>query len=334
MAWLTTGIMDARIFEGVIRDSSVAVTVIDGDKPELPIVYANDAYLRQSAHQLEDLVGQPSFVEDRFEDNRAAVTQVRQAVRDGCACKVVIRTHPPNDSNGWSEIDLYPLASDEGGHLFAAIHRDISEHMEAENRLRTTNKALLRLAIHDSLTGIYNRHFFDQMLRREWRIQARARGELAILMIDIDDFKSLNDQLGHRVGDECLRAVASTLDATLRRGSDFVARYGGDEFVALLTGTTVMQAAQVAEIICESVRSLAVPAASMGSTGNSRPVTVTVGVAARSAVPELDAETLLLSADAALYQAKIDGKNRVAVNDRVSGADPGQSTTARAGRRS
>lgn len=315
--------MDARIFEGVIRDSSVAVTVVDGDRAELPIVYANGAYRE---HNAAPQAGRLSFVDESLADNRQAVARIREAVRESKPCTVVVHTRTASGALSYSEIDIYPLQGDEGK-LFAAIHRDVSQHIETEKRLRTTNKTLLRLALHDGLTGIYNRQFFDKMLEREWRIQARARGRLAILMMDIDDFKPYNDSCGHNAGDACLRAVAATLDATLRRGSDFVARYGGDEFVALLSGCEPDQVRSLAQLIRERVHDTTIfePHADPRPPGAPpQRVTLSVGVALAQPRQGTSPQDALDCADQALYRAKAAGKDRVAVHDLTDSQSLGQ----------
>lgn len=305
--------MDAQIFEGVIRDSSVAVTVVDGDQAGLPILYANDAYLHQNGGVL---TGELSFVDESLVENRQSLARIREAVRDSKPCTVVVHTRRPSGDIGFNEIDIYPLNAD--GRLFAAIHRDVSQHLETEKRLRTTNKALLRLALHDGLTGIYNRQFFDKMLEREWKIQTRTGGQIAILMMDIDDFKPYNDSRGHNAGDTCLRAVAATLDATLRRGSDFVARYGGDEFVALLVGIGPEQARKLAEHLRERVQSAVMfePQVNPSDASEHAPchVTLSVGVAIARPGSGNAPEDLLASADRALYRAKAAGKDQVEIH--------------------
>ena len=158
----------------------------------------------------------------------------------------------------------------------------------------------------DPLTALPNRRRFDDVLCREWARARRADTGLALLMIDIDHFKLLNDTMGHPRGDQYLCAVAAALAGCARRTSDLVARYGGEEFVAILPATSAEQAAELAEIMRLRVLDLAL--ASPAPIGR---VSVSIGVGHLARIGGEDPETLLGYADRALYVAKHDGRNRV-----------------------
>jgi diguanylate cyclase (GGDEF)-like protein len=155
-----------------------------------------------------------------------------------------------------------------------------------------------RLARIDGLTGVVNRRTFDEDLERMWSVAGRARVSLAIVMIDIDYFKALNDAHGHQAGDDCLRRVAALCEGTLRRSGDCFARYGGEEFAAVLFNADLRSAVHLAARVREVVEANA-------------EVTISLGVAAT--VPDADhnAPDLVAAADAALYRAKELGRNRV-----------------------
>jgi diguanylate cyclase (GGDEF)-like protein len=125
----------------------------------------------------------------------------------------------------------------------------------------------------DSLTGLPNRRHFDEVLEREWRRALRAGSWLGLLMIDVDHFKSYNDQFGHHVGDQTLAAIAGCIADTAQRATDFAARYGGEEFAVLLSGKEAQDAIRLAERICAAV------AAMERSPGVPSGLTVSVGVA-------------------------------------------------------
>ncbi|ANQ85222.1 diguanylate cyclase [Azoarcus olearius] len=177
-------------------------------------------------------------------------------------------------------------------------------------KLDEANRELTRLSSVDGLTGIPNRRRFDETLLREWRRAARTGHPIALLVADVDSFKQFNDGYGHQVGDECLKAVARTLEQRLRRPTDLVARYGGEEFAAILPETSVEGAAAVAETMRAGVESLCIT----HRFSTSGPVvSISIGVAA--IVPARGDENgfvaLLKSADDALYRAKAAGRNRV-----------------------
>jgi len=166
--------------------------------------------------------------------------------------------------------------------------------------------ATRRLAELDGVTGVYNHRHFRTLLDQEVERARRGDRPVALVMIDIDDFKRFNDTYGHQAGDEVLRHVAQTVARVLRR-SDVVARYGGEEFVVLLADAGAPEAVRVAETIRAEVEKTPVTPAGM-----LRPlqVTVSLGVASFPA-DAINGPDLVAAADRGLYQAKRTGKNRV-----------------------
>ena len=180
----------------------------------------------------------------------------------------------------------------------------ITEHAQLED----DRSALQTLAVTDALTGIGNRRAFDAALEREVQRSARTGRALGLLLIDIDHFKRLNDTLGHPCGDDCLRRIARTMQGEMRRPSDVLARYGGEEFVVLLPDTDLAGSSVVAEALRSAVEQARMPHPDV-PLGI---VTVSVGAATWSAADATDASRLLARADAAVYEAKHGGRNRVA----------------------
>ena len=165
------------------------------------------------------------------------------------------------------------------------------------------------LAICDGLTGLYNYRYFWEVLHREVEMARRYSRPLSLLFLDIDDFKKVNDTLGHPVGDLVLKALAAYLRGAVRQ-ADLVCRYGGEEFVVLMEETPVAQALASAERLRRGVSRIEVdlPEEKLGFT-------VSIGVAGLE--PEMDGDILVQTADAALYRAKQTGKNRVCGPDRT-----------------
>lgn len=178
-------------------------------------------------------------------------------------------------------------------------------------KLDDANRELTRLSSVDGLTGIANRRRFDESLLREWRRASRTGSPVSLLVADVDSFKPFNDNYGHQVGDECLKAVARTLELKLRRPTDLVARYGGEEFAAVLPETDLDGALAVAEAMRGGIESLAI---THRFSAAAPVVTISVGVA--SMRPERGDETgfvgLIKAADDALFRAKRLGRNRIA----------------------
>lgn len=208
-----------------------------------------------------------------------------------------------------------PLVGREMGELSDTVNRmAASLQAERENLERTVadrtkelqdaNARLERMAVTDGLTGLFNHRRFQEALHSELLRCARHKRPLAVLMLDVDFFKKVNDSMGHPAGDELLRRLAEVLSADLRQ-TDMVSRYGGEEFAALLPETTKAEALQVAERMREAVEGKL----NEGNAWTQR-ITVSVGVAT---FPEdgKTAEEVLEAADQALYVAKRQGRNRV-----------------------
>lgn len=179
--------------------------------------------------------------------------------------------------------------------------------LERSDVLRRERTEYQTIAWTDAVTGVPNRHFLDQALETARRGERRARQPLAVLMIDIDDFKRFNDRFGHPAGDACLREVAHVLLNTLVRPGDVFARYGGEEFVALLREADLSGARIVAERLRAAVEALRIenPDSAAGV------VTISVGVASATLDQDTTAASLVGAADKALYEAKCAGRNRV-----------------------
>ena len=193
--------------------------------------------------------------------------------------------------------------------------RDVSGTVEREKRLLDHAESLRARSYVDGLTGIANRRYFDVALDRELRRAQRMKGELSLLLIDIDSFKAYNDHFGHQQGDACLSTVAQALAAKLKRPADVAARYGGEEFAAILPDTSLEQARLHANTIREHVAGLTLPHA---PSAHWPMVTLSIGVASfdRDRLHEVPA--LIEAADKALYAAKRGGRNRVVVDGDAS----------------
>ncbi len=174
--------------------------------------------------------------------------------------------------------------------------------------LEEANRQLARLAEIDGLTQVGNRRFFEEELRRAWFDHLRSAAPLSLVLVDVDHFKAYNDRYGHTAGDETLRRVAQAITQSIRRPGDSVARYGGEELVALLPKTDQKGALHLAEEIRHRVETEAI---AHEASGVAPVVTVSIGVA--TVTPESDHQQseLFESADRALYQAKQQGRNRV-----------------------
>ena len=208
-----------------------------------------------------------------------------------------------------SSVDLRKLRLDDARALLEHSGQSLpTEETDATQFLQIVIDRLSELSLKDPLTGLSNRRYFQGMLSREIEMLARSGESSFLLMLDIDHFKSVNDQYGHSTGDIVLQTVAKTLAGCVRP-MDTVARFGGEEFVIILPNCQGQYGQQVAERIREAVSALKIEL----SSGVALRVTVSIGGAFAPRWVRSTPELWIDRADIALYRAKSEGRNRVCI---------------------
>lgn len=192
--------------------------------------------------------------------------------------------------------------------VFYVSVMQIERHVFHE-RLQLAYEEMERQATTDALTGVANRRLFEETLNKEWSRALRNGDSIALLMLDVDHFKSYNDLFGHPAGDACLRRIAQTILAIEHRSTDLLARYGGEEFAFLFPAANAVDAARIGEIIRLRVQRMHEEPEGPGDHA----ISISIGCAAVRPAPGIVAEMLVSASDKALYQAKRNGRNRVEV---------------------
>lgn len=182
-----------------------------------------------------------------------------------------------------------------------------SKMLSIREELEITNKKLLKIAARDHLTGLYNRQEFERVASREMNNAIRYDYPISMMMIDIDNFKLYNDNYGHLSGDHCLQKLSQVFNQVLRRPRDFLARFGGEEFVMILPDTDSKGAKHIGEQVRQAVVQQRIP----HEFSEVDPfITVSIGIATTKKPVLFGFEDLLDKADKGLYQSKRNGKNR------------------------
>jgi diguanylate cyclase (GGDEF)-like protein/PAS domain S-box-containing protein len=245
------------------------------------------------------------------DDRESTHAKWTHSVETGEPLDAEYRVRVADGSFRWMRARAYPRRGTSGEIIrWYGTVEDIHDRKLVEAALQTKTDELARRVREDHLTGLANRRRFDEALDGEVKRARRARLPLALLMIDVDHFKRFNDTWGHVAGDECLRMIASSIYSVTRRPGDLCARFGGEEFAVILPNTGMEGAREQARHALEAVANLRLPQAQQ--------ITISIGIALLdlSAGDErLDrARPLVQAADRALYQAKANGRNCVAVS--------------------
>ena len=192
--------------------------------------------------------------------------------------------------------------------IFAQIEQQQQQLLDSSQALQRLNVKLEQASYTDTLTGIFNRRYFNLVYEREFKRASRAEKPITFIMVDIDYFKPYNDTYGHLQGDVALQSVARVLRTSLSRPGDFAFRLGGEEFGIILTDTDAASARQMAERLRFNVESL-----NMEHKGNKNTGIVTISLGAVCVTPTMSMgnEALLHTADVNLYAAKERGRNQV-----------------------
>jgi diguanylate cyclase (GGDEF)-like protein len=194
-------------------------------------------------------------------------------------------------------------------HQLESRERKLTKLVAARTaELAEANKILQDLANSDGLTKIGNRRRFESFLTDEWHRAVRFRTPISLLLLDIDHFKLYNDSYGHQAGDDCLQVVARSLASVVKRPTDLVARFGGEEFAIVLGGTDAVGARQIADDVMATIKNLRIP---HRSSQTSNIITISVGISSMEATLESSHIELVREADKALYQAKANGRDQI-----------------------
>ena len=291
------------LLQRAVASSAGGVVVVDLLDPAHPVLHVNAAFERMSGYAAHEIVGRNCRVLQGPLTDRSVVAGIAAAVRHGVEHTAVVRNHRRDGSAWWNELHLSPVR-DETGRLTHCLgfQYDVTARVEAE-------LALVHLSTHDGLTGLLNR---TTLLERLDAALA-APGGVAVLFVDLDGFKAVNDEHGHQAGDRVLTEVAGRVRATLRSG-DLLARHGGDEFVAVLSGMDLLDAERVA---CRAAADLLAVLSRPVVVGDvTAAVGASIGIALRRASGP-GAARLLHDADTAMYEAKAAGRGTIAVAGRT-----------------
>ena len=289
-----------KLINAAISRLNDVVLITEADSapgnPRNKIIYANEAVRRLTGYGPEELIGQTPHILHGPRTQGPALDKLNDAIRTRSAVRVDLLNYKRQGIPYWVEINLSPVRNKAGACThFIAVERDITHRKKTERALRLA-------ATRDALTNLPNRSGFKDNLERELATAQEHKGTLALLFIDIDHFKDINDTMGHKAGDDLLSAVARRIYRVVRQ-VDHLARFGGDEFVILAPGADLATAKSLAERLVQAF----LEPFYLNQEWIS--LTTSIGIAI---APEdgSDADELIRNADIAMYRSKASGRNQ------------------------
>ena len=291
-------------FRAAFEQAAIGMAIVALEGPEAGLLLeSNQAYATMIGRKLSDLRGANVEQWTHPDDLPDGVTDPLARLARGDAERVEFeQRYLQPDGRVISAIGTAAGFVDEGAHRVAIIQvLDISQRKRLEGELEY-------LAGHDTLTGLFNRRRFAEELERQLGHARRYGGKGAVMMLDLDGFKFVNDSLGHGAGDELMASLAATMTLTLRE-SDVVARLGGDEFAIMLPEADLEAALAVSAKVLTAIRRQGKIVSGDRQAG----VTASIGVTLFDAENRLTADDLIVEADIAMYDAKEAGKDRTCV---------------------
>jgi diguanylate cyclase (GGDEF)-like protein/PAS domain S-box-containing protein len=313
-------IQEKRQAEESLRESEARYRAIVEDQTELirrflpdgALTFVNEAYCRYFGKKPKELIGHTfmPFIPD--EDQEIVRKQLASLSPENPVVTYEHRVVAPNEEIRWQQRSDRAIFDEQGRIIeFQSVGRDITERVQAEEQL-------VYMATHDVLTGLPNRMLLNDRLTLELAHAHRNQQKVALMSLDLDHFKDVNDTLGHSMGDQLLQVVGDRLISLLRK-SDTVARMGGDEFMLILPETAQGEdAVKIAAKILEAFRK------PFGFDGHKINITTSIGIALYPDDGE-DADTLMKNADIAMYRAKERGRDNYQCYSDKEGRDERES---------
>ncbi|MCX7109609.1 MAG: diguanylate cyclase [Proteobacteria bacterium] len=291
----------AKLLEICINRLNDAIVITEADAINVPgprIIWANKVFFERNGYSPDEIIGQSPRILQGPETDRAVLHRVRTALESWQSVRAEVLNYRKDGSSYWNEFEIVPIANEKGVYThFVSVQRDVTERKLLEMKFK-------ELSSIDYLTEVFNRRSFMDKMEHEFALLQRGYyAQLAVLMLDIDFFKHVNDTFGHAAGDMVLKHLASLLRNNLRR-IDTVGRLGGEEFAIILPNLNIGAAKVFADRLRVNIMDSVAE-----YNGKFLPVTVSIGISVIEDI-SVTTEAALIQADKELYRAKQEGRNR------------------------
>lgn len=280
------------------KDVIIVTKAFPLDHPGPEIVYVNEAFTRLTGYTAEQAIGKTPRMLQAEETSLEARRAIRLALESRTPVRIPIKNYTKNGNEYWLDLSILPLRNSQNELThFVAIEREITEQKKLELELQ-------KLSTTDPLTGLLNRRSFEEKLKRFYQRFRKEEMTYSAIALDLDHFKSINDQYGHQAGDIVLKKIGHLCSQFFYR-DDLVARTGGEEFVIILKNQDLKSAMNRAELLRREIATIRIPL-----TQTELSFTASLGVAEVHS-DDKTLHDIINQADKALYQAKESGRNRV-----------------------
>ncbi|WP_439862129.1 EAL domain-containing protein [Pseudomonas sp. MBLB4136] len=285
-----------RVLRRSLEATYNGALICDAQASDLPIIYANPAFERITGYSADEVLGRNCRFLQGSERDQPGIDEIRLGLKEIRETHVVLRNFRKDGTPFWNALYIAPVPDEQGNIThFIGIQNDISEQKNFEAQLAYN-------ASHDVLTGLPNRSLLEDRLTQGCQISLRYQRSLAVMFIDLDGFKPVNDSMGHSAGDQILVEVARRMNQQVRPG-DTVARLGGDEFIVILPDL-----AREEDALLVADRIIASIAQPYKVGGIEMHITASLGITLSDGTTEPPTE-LIQQADLAMYKAKQQGRN-------------------------
>jgi len=301
-----------RLRDRAVEASVNPVLIVSATDPDMPLVYVNRAFEHVTGYSRDEVIGANCRVLQGEDRDQPELDKIRRAISEQCDGQALLRNYRKDGSLFWNKLYVTPVrdpASNRVTH-FVGVQYDITE-------IKRYQEELEHQANHDALTGLPNRNLLRDRLTQAVALAQRYKRPFSLNVIDLDNFKLINDSLGHDVGDRLLKIAAERIAACVQAG-DTVARLGGDEFVLLVAEQEQEEGAYRAV-----QRVMATISQPFVIDQREFKITCSIGIASFPRDGE-DADTLLRNADTAMYRAKDLGRNNFQLYSSEMNADLGE----------
>ncbi len=286
-----------RLRDRAVEASVNPIVIASATNPEMPVVYVNGAFEKVTGYRADEVIGKNCRFLQRDDRDQPELDKIRRAIAEQRDGQALLRNYRRDGSLFWNMLYVTPVRDPQSNRVshFVGVQYDITE-------IKRYQEELEHQANHDALTGLANRNLFKDRLDQAIALAHRYELPFSVAFIDLDNFKLINDSLGHEVGDQVLKIAGERLTRCVQEG-DTVARLGGDEFVLLVSEERKNDG--IVRVVQRAIAEIAAPFA---IEGREFKVTCSVGIASFPG-DGVDADTLLRNVDTAMYRAKDSGRN-------------------------